>query len=80
MVWIVVYIGVVVVNGLVVLSVQIGVILIIDVNTQMHILGVKLEQIVVNEHFYTKSNRISLNPLKETVGFLLNLPFFGMGL
>jgi hypothetical protein len=80
MVWIVVHIGIVVVNRLVVLGVQLWVIYVIDVNTQMHVLGVKLEQIVVNEHFIQRSNRISLNPLKETYGFLLNLPFFGMGL
>jgi len=51
MVWIVVNIGVVVVNGLIVLGVQLWVIYVIYENTQMHVLGVKLEQILVNEHF-----------------------------
>jgi len=51
MVWIVVHIGIVVVNRLVVLGVQLWVIYVICENTQMHVLGVKLEEIVVNEHF-----------------------------
>ncbi len=49
MVRIVVQIGVVVVNCLVVFGVHLG---IRYENAQMHIPGVKLEQVVINEHLY----------------------------